>query len=276
MTRGAPTAFAIGCLALASCARSVPGEFAGRELSPVRQDYFAPRTTSMAQVAILDGDPEELWDTVARRLEEQGLLLEHEDRAAGELAARYSGNPEPYVDCGMLVHRSLADRSEKHLPAARDNLQYDLALDYKSVWVFRKIWLDGWMIVRIGPGGAAKTRGEANIRAAPTTEAEVLETLPSGAPVTVLGPSGAKGWYLVEAAGRSPAYMADFLMTEPKSTAVNAQVTYVLTRTLSVGSGEDVERTRDIVSFATGESASFQGGTLCVAKGTLEQLALQP
>ncbi|MGH6947682.1 MAG: SH3 domain-containing protein [Kiloniellales bacterium] len=278
MGRGAAIAFAVAGVALASCAKPPPGEFAGRTLSPVRQNYIEPTVASVTQTAILDRAQTDVWDAVARRLQEKGLIVEHRDPDAGEMAARYSGEPEPYVDCGTLVHEIAGRRGRpvNRLPAARDNLQYDLALDYKSVWVFRKIWLDGWMIVRVGPGGATTTTGDANIRAEPNTEAEILTTLPAGTAVTILGPSGEKGWYRVEAAGRATAYIADFLVTEPDSTAVTAQTTYVVTRTMSIGSGEDVERTREVISFVTGGSASFSGGTRCLAKGTMEQLALQP
>ncbi len=83
-------------LALAGCAASQPS----RDLVG-----YVPPTNLPAQsrqTMVLD-DVDNVWSQLAGHLGRAGFEIDHHDLEKKLIIARYSGNPEPFIDCGSIV-----------------------------------------------------------------------------------------------------------------------------------------------------------------------------
>jgi len=254
-------------------------DLASVDTPPLRQEYVGPTPAPINQSSTVAGSQSEVWDAVLANLQSRGLTIEHADPSTGEIVARYAGDPEPYVDCGMIAHKVAGGTGNvfEEFPAARRRVAYNQRSDTNAFPILREMHLDGRMVVRVGAGGATKMTRSGNIRAEPNRNAARLTTLAAGTPVMVIGESGTAGWYRVKLDDGSTGYVADFLVQRPQSggdVAVSADTTYVVTRTMTVG-GAAAQKAREAISFVTGGSERFGSSTQCLAKGTLEQIPLQ-
>lgn len=275
-------ALLLGCAQADKSQPQQQNELAGVDTPPMRQEYVGPTAVLISQTATIAGSRVEVWEKVLANLQGRGLTIEHSDPATGSIIARYSGDPEPYVDCGMIAHKVAGGTGNtfEEYPAARQRVAYNQRSDTNAFPILREMSLDGRVVVNVGGGGSAKMTRSGNIRAEPDRGAARLTTLPAGAPVMLLGDSGKPGWYRVKLDDGRTGYVADFLVGNPRNTdsgevTVSVDAIYVITRTMTVG-GAAAQKTRETISFPTGGNQRFGTSTQCVAKGTLEQIALQP
>jgi hypothetical protein len=67
-------------------------------------DYLPPSGAPAAhRSALVEQPPWLVLGNIVDRLQQRGLPVTELDEAAGELVVAYSGDPEPYVDCGWIV-----------------------------------------------------------------------------------------------------------------------------------------------------------------------------
>lgn len=275
-------ALLLGCAQADKSEPQQQDELAGVDTPPMRQEYVGPTAVPISQSATIAGSRAEVWDKVLAGLQARGLSIENSDPATGVIIARYSGDPEPYIDCGMIAHKVAGGTGNvfEEYPAARQRVAYNQRSDTNAFPILREMNLDGRVVVNVGGGGGGKMTRSGNIRAEPDRGAARLTTLPAGAPVTLLGDSGKPGWYRIKLDDGRTGYVADFLVGKPRSNdsgavTVSVDATYVVTRTMTVG-GAAAQKSRETISFATGADQRFGSSTQCMAKGTLEQIALQP
>ena len=179
---------------------------------PPEIGYLAPsgvppsvRTAAIAQ-------PRELViGNLVDRLQQENFKVSHLDEQAGNVVVEYSGDPEPYVDCGWIV--TYTDQLER-LAAASADASFDRRFQKNVVTLERDLRLDGRMAIRFDQAGG--------------------------------------------------------------KTLVTPEATYVLTKTIDLTRSDGVARgqTRETVSFATGDTATFSKGTVCQPNGRLERLVL--
>lgn len=274
-------AFLLGCAQGDKSEPQQQDDLASIDTPPLRQEYEGPKAVPINQSASITGSRAEVWDKVLGALQAHGLSIDYSDPATGSIVARYSGDPEPYIDCGMIAHKVAGGTGNvfEQYPAARQRVAYNQRSDTKAFPILREMNLDGRLVVSVGGGGTAKMARSGNVRAEPDRGAARLTTLPAGAPVVLLGGAGKPGWEKIKLDDSRTGYVADFLVGKPRadtsgSVTVSADATYVVTRTMTVG-GAAAQKTRETISFATGKDQRFGSSTQCVAKGTLEQIALQ-
>ena len=115
-------------------------------------DYLPPSGQPSAdRSAFVRQQPWLVWGNILDHLQQQGARVVDLDEAAGELAVIYSGDPEPYVDCGWIVSR--ADDELEHVPAAQSEASFLRRREGEVVPVARDLRLDARMDVHVEPSG---------------------------------------------------------------------------------------------------------------------------
>jgi hypothetical protein len=115
-------------------------------------DYLPPSAApAKDRSALVEQQPWLVLGNVLDHLQQRGLPVTEVDEAAGELVVAYSGDPEPYVDCGWIVtyRKDELDR----LPAAIADASFARRWNGRVVTVDRDLRLDARMTVRVEPAG---------------------------------------------------------------------------------------------------------------------------
>lgn len=121
-------------------------------------DYQPPRREPARPALFrLTMPPESVLPVAAETLRERGFAVERVDPRRGLLVVRYSGDPEPWVDCGTLRVRDGGEL--RAYPAAAASLRADRVLD-GSWQLVRNLRLDARVVasLRNGGGGTAGVR----------------------------------------------------------------------------------------------------------------------
>jgi hypothetical protein len=115
-------------------------------------DYLPPSAApARDRSALVEQQPWLVLGNVLDHLQQRGLPVTEVNEAAGELVVAYSGDPEPYVDCGWIVtwRKDELDR----LPAAIADASFARRWNGRVVTVDRDLRLDARMTVRVEPAG---------------------------------------------------------------------------------------------------------------------------
>jgi len=115
-------------------------------------DYLPPSgAPARERSALVEQQPWLVLGNVLDHLQQRGLPAVEVDEAAGEVVVAYSGDPEPYVDCGWIVtwRKDELDR----LPAAISDASFARRWNGRVITVDRALRLDAQMTVRIEPAG---------------------------------------------------------------------------------------------------------------------------
>lgn len=130
------------CLAGVACAAPDPPEL----------DYLPPSGPPAAdRSAFVRQQPWLVWGNIVDHLQQQGARVTDLDEAAGDLVVVYSGDPQPYLDCGWIVTYQ-GDDFER-LPAARSDASFVQRRDGEAVTLERDLTLDARMSVHVEPSG---------------------------------------------------------------------------------------------------------------------------
>jgi hypothetical protein len=121
---------------------------------PPALDYLPPSGNPAATPSAVVRQPSWLvWSSILDHLEQRGVPVGDLDEAAGEMVVRYTGDPEPYVDCGWIVaYRK--DELER-TPAASADASFLRRHDGEAVTLERDLTLDARMSVVVEPEGEA-------------------------------------------------------------------------------------------------------------------------
>ena len=110
---------------------------------------YVPPTSlpAPAKRTLVRDDIESTWAHLVDFLERSSFEIETADRAKNLLVARYSGNPEPYIDCGSIVTHEGGILSQITGSTQTANLNYEL--ESEPVILDRTLNLDSRIIVTL-------------------------------------------------------------------------------------------------------------------------------
>jgi hypothetical protein len=115
-------------------------------------DYLPPSgQPAAARSAFVRQQPWLVWGNILDHLQQQGVRVTAADEAAGLIVVTYSGDPEPYVDCGWIVIYE-SDEFER-VPAARSEASFLRRRGGEVVSLERDLALDARMTVEVEPSG---------------------------------------------------------------------------------------------------------------------------
>jgi hypothetical protein len=117
-------------------------------------DYLPPSGAPVGiRGAFVQQQPWLVWGNLLDHLQQRGLQVAELDEPSGEIVVTYSGDPEPYVDCGWIVvyEEDELDR----IPAARSKADFERRLEGDIVTLERDLRLAARMNVKLEPDGEA-------------------------------------------------------------------------------------------------------------------------
>jgi hypothetical protein len=127
-------------------------EIASRSLTGSPEIDYLPPTglppASRSSLVALELDL--IVGNVVDRLQQGDFTVTHLDEQAGDVVVVYSGDPEPYVNCGWIVDRT---GELERIPAASAAATFDHADKQDPLELSRRMRLDGRMIVDLEPEG---------------------------------------------------------------------------------------------------------------------------
>jgi hypothetical protein len=120
--------------------------------APPELDYLPPSgQPAPHRSAFMRQQPWLVWGNILDHLQQQGARVTDLDEAAGQLVVVYSGDPQPYVDCGWIV--TYDDAEFDRLPAARSDASLRRRQDGEVVTLERELRLEARMNVHVEPSG---------------------------------------------------------------------------------------------------------------------------
>lgn len=110
---------------------------------------YVPPTSLPAQPkrTLVAEEREQVWEQLVNSLENSAFEIDHIDEAQSLLVARYSGDPEPYIDCGSIVTHQNGTLDQIAGSAPTVALNYEL--EKKPVILNRALSLDSRIIIRL-------------------------------------------------------------------------------------------------------------------------------
>jgi hypothetical protein len=115
-------------------------------------DYLPPSGQPAAErSAFVRQQPWLVWGNVLDHLQQQGAQVSILDEAGGELVVVYTGDPQPYVDCGWIV--TYRGAKLDRVPAAASDASFLRRRDGEVVTLERELRLDARMRVDVEPSG---------------------------------------------------------------------------------------------------------------------------
>ncbi|HLT02382.1 MAG TPA: hypothetical protein VK001_09385 [Geminicoccaceae bacterium] len=115
-------------------------------------DYLPPSGRPAAdRSAFVRQQPWLVWGNILDHLQQQGAQVTALDEVRGTLVIAYSGDPEPYVDCGWIV--TYEEDDLERLPAARSEASFPRRRDGEVVTIARELRLDARLNVQVEPSG---------------------------------------------------------------------------------------------------------------------------
>jgi hypothetical protein len=129
-------------VALGGCATPRPPEIG----------YLAPTgVPPTARSAVIAQPSELVFGNLVDRLQQEDFKVIHLDEQAGDVVVQYSGDPEPYVDCGWIITYQTGELDR--IPAATASASFDHELEKTVVKLKRDLRLDGRMTIRFDRQG---------------------------------------------------------------------------------------------------------------------------
>ena len=148
-----------GLLAVAGCAGAT---------GPARIDYSGPAgALPRIESVTVAQPPDRVFRNLVDRLQQQGRVeLTFVDEPGRHLVVEYSGDPEPFVDCGTLTIRT-SGRADQ-VPAAAAETSFRRSTGSignqrgETLALYRNLRLDSRMLVQVQPdGGGARVDADA-------------------------------------------------------------------------------------------------------------------
>ena len=115
-------------------------------------DYLPPSGQPAAgRSAFVRQQPWLVWGNILDHLQQQGARVSAANEAAGSIVVTYSGDPEPYVDCGWIVIHE--DDEFERMPTARSEASFLRRRSGEMVTLERDLTLDARMSMQVEPSG---------------------------------------------------------------------------------------------------------------------------
>lgn len=134
-----------------SCAVLAIGALVGCSQPASMRDMvgYVPPTSLPAQPkrTMVQDQPAVVWNELLTFLERSAFEIDHVDPEKQLIIARYSGNPEPFVDCGSIVTHE--DGALGEIPGSVQDISLNHQLDQRPVTLKRALDLDSRIIIRL-------------------------------------------------------------------------------------------------------------------------------
>lgn len=110
---------------------------------------YVPPTSLPAQPkqTMLSDRQASVWDNIMSYLERSAFQIEHTNRDKGLIIALYSGNPEPYIDCGSIVTQENGALGQ--IAGSVQNVALNYEIDDEPVILKRALTLNSRIIIRV-------------------------------------------------------------------------------------------------------------------------------
>ena len=142
MPCGAASVIALGLLGCATPRPEAPAEIG----------YLAPTgLPPSARSSVVQQPASLVLGNLVDRLQQDSFEITRLDEQRGLVVVEYSGDPEPYVDCGWIV--AYETGALKRIPAATATASFDHSVAQDRLELDRDLRLDGRMVVSLEPEG---------------------------------------------------------------------------------------------------------------------------
>lgn len=110
---------------------------------------YVPPTSLPAQPksTLVADRQDQVWAELTSFLETSDFVIDHIDQEKNLLVARYSGDPEPYIDCGSIVTHE--NGSLDQIAGSAPAVALNYAIDDNPVVLNRSLNLDSRIIIRL-------------------------------------------------------------------------------------------------------------------------------
>lgn len=110
---------------------------------------YVPPTSLPAQPkrTMVQDQPHQVWNNLISFLQRSNFEVDHTDGNKKLIIARYSGNPEPYIDCGSIVTHENGALGQ--IAGSAENVVLNDRLDDQPVILKRALNLDSRIIIRL-------------------------------------------------------------------------------------------------------------------------------
>lgn len=137
-------------------------------------------------IKIVPRSRDDVWATLVPALGKEFFVINNLDKASGLINVSYSGDPERYVNCGVITSFVKNARGERtySFPASRAQTQYEVMSPQAGlVFVDRRMTLDGRINVVLEEAGRSVTKVTVSTRYALRLDG-TLRPAGGGAPQT--------------------------------------------------------------------------------------------
>ena len=110
-----------------------------------RLDYRPPAPVSLSNTATVERSKDAVWKQLIPALGKEFFVINNLDKESGIVNVSYSGDPERYVDCGLLtsyVKNAKGERTYK-FPGARAYMVYETMDMGRLFSIERKVNVEG-------------------------------------------------------------------------------------------------------------------------------------
>ena len=130
----------LAILVVSGCATSAPT----REMVG-----YVPPTSLPAQPkrTIVQAPPAQVWNQLVAFLGHSEFQIDHTDPENRLIIARYSGNPESFIDCGSIVTHENGELGQ--IPGATESVNLNYNTNEQPIVLKRFLNLDGRIIIRL-------------------------------------------------------------------------------------------------------------------------------
>jgi hypothetical protein len=132
-----------------------------------RQDYRPPALmTKPSNAIVIDRPIDVVWKELVSGVGRRFFVINNIDRTSGLINLSYGGDPELYIDCGMVESyvKNLKGERTYVFPGARAQQSYELMNNSGLYFVDRRMALDGRINVIAEELEQSKTRVTVNTR----------------------------------------------------------------------------------------------------------------
>lgn len=125
-----------------------------------RFDYVGPMRSAAATSAVVDKSLDEVWRAISSAFDGGPFAVLGLDKDSGVLTLGYSGDPEPYVDCGQIASAvtNLRGTRTYRFPAASASAEYELMTGKEILVVSRRMAVEIRVAATVSRVEARRTR----------------------------------------------------------------------------------------------------------------------
>ena len=132
-----------------------------------RENYIKPSLDiNINNEVIVNKSKEQVWSNIIPKLGKKYFVINNLEKASGLINISYAGDPEKYVDCGILEYavRNTGGEKTYKFAAAISNMEYEQLKDGNLYYINRKMDLKGRMNLVFEEIEVNKTRVSANTK----------------------------------------------------------------------------------------------------------------